>query len=74
MADGYKPAFKPKRGAVVKIEGTPGVWQILSQAPGRGEWWVIAWDDAARATCKPTMRGATASPMRGANAREMSAA
>jgi hypothetical protein len=47
--------LKPRRGMLVVLAETPGVWQILDPAPPiRGErppgsWWLTPWDDDARA-------------------------
>lgn len=41
--------LKPRRGMLVLILETPGVWQVMDAAPGMvGGWWLTPWDDAAR--------------------------
>lgn len=41
--------LKPRRGMLVLIADTPGVWQVMDQAPGMvGGWWLTPWDEDAR--------------------------
>lgn len=41
--------LKPRRGMLVVLADSPGVWQITDQAPGPvGSWWLTPWDQAAR--------------------------
>ncbi len=44
----YTPAVRPAVGIIVALDGLPGTWQITSQAPGHGQWWLTAVDDEAR--------------------------
>lgn len=45
----YVPTVKPAVGVIVTLDGRPGKWQITSQAPGHGLWWLVGADDDARA-------------------------
>jgi len=46
--------LKPRRGMLVLLADTPGIWQILDPAPAikgqrpPGTWWLTPWDDEAR--------------------------
>jgi hypothetical protein len=51
----YMPSVKPKVGMRVGLTNQPGQWQVISQAPDRGTWWLVALDDTARAAS--TLRG-----------------
>lgn len=53
----FVPSVKPSRGLIVALNGRPGLWQITDQAPGRGQWWLVAADAAAR-QAPPTGYGA----------------
>ena len=42
--------IKPKRGMLVALLEDPGTWQVMDKSPaGPAEWWLLPWDDAAKA-------------------------
>ncbi|QGJ93502.1 hypothetical protein SEA_MUFASA8_54 [Arthrobacter phage Mufasa8] len=45
----YVPSVTPARGVVVTVDGLPGTWQISDKSPTRGNWWLVAMDDEAKA-------------------------
>lgn len=66
--------LKPERGMLVRVEGSPGTWQLTDKAPSPpGAWWLTPWDDEARAAPPDrewgAYRKATYRTMRPANAR-----
>jgi len=67
--------LKPRRGMLVTIHDTPGVWQVTDQAPTPpGAWWLTPWDDAAREAPADkewgAYRKATYRTLRSVNARQ----
>lgn len=66
--------LKVRRGMLVTIAETPGIWQATDQAPTPpGAWWFTPWDEAAR-TAEPdkewgAYRKATYRTVKSANAR-----
>jgi len=58
----------PKVGLRVRIQGEPGIWQLVSRTPHGMDWWASPVDEAARnAEAKPPPIGA----YRQANYRQM---
>jgi len=55
--------LKPKRGMLVLLAGTDGVWQVLDPAPPvkgerpPGSWWLSPWDETAREAPKHPQLG-----------------
>ena len=43
-----KASIKPAVGMLVRVHEVPGIFQVAMRAPGRSEWWLIPWNDAAR--------------------------
>lgn len=66
--------LKLRRGMLVAIHDTPGIWQAMDQAPApAGAWWFTPWDDDARQAAPDrewgSYRKATYRTVRSANAR-----
>lgn len=70
--------LKLRRGMLVVVHETPGIWQVLDPAPRApgvpaGSWWLTPWDDAARKAKRHPVHGAyrreTYRTLKSANAR-----
>ncbi|ALG28053.1 hypothetical protein AOZ07_02930 [Glutamicibacter halophytocola] len=52
MAEKKLNPVKPKIGMIVRHEEYPGLWQVLDKSPKRGGFWLLAYDDEAKAVGK----------------------
>lgn len=50
--------IKPKRGLLVALEDEQGTWQVMDKSPqGPAEWWLLPWDDEAKAAAPHPSHG-----------------